>query len=211
MICLQLIFLGPVRALFKQLFFILWLKAHGGEKKKIPLNIEFSLQVSVAVPRYGGHQTMLGDFDLISYPLISLIIYCWPKICHSLKPIWFSAAAGIWSSCRSAFLCPGTVSSVLFTNLIFMSLPVASPWKISFVAKEVEPWRTSEFFCTLNGWSKVNAKFSPSVFASWKSWVSFVYLLLSCTLLKWWVTAGAWGRESCKALLCMSMLKFWGG
>lgn len=51
-------------------------------------------------------------------------VYCWPKIYHPLKPILFSAAFGVWSSWRSAFLCPGNVLSVLFTNqFIFYVTP----------------------------------------------------------------------------------------
>lgn len=80
----------------------------------------------------------------------NLSVYCWPKICHSLKLVLFSAAFGIRSSWRSAFLCPGNVSSGLFTNqFIYMSLPVTSCWKISFVAEDKLNRDTENIF--LNG------------------------------------------------------------
>lgn len=101
----------------------------------------------------------------------NLSVYCWPKVCHSLKPILFSAAFGVWSSWRSAFLRPGNVSSVLFTNqFILMSPPVDSCWKISFVAEE-EINRDMENI-SLNGWGRIKRNFSPSI-SSWKSWVNF--------------------------------------
>lgn len=87
----------------------------------------------------------------------NLSVYCWPEICHSLKPILFSAAFGIWSPWRSDFLCPGNVSS--FNQFIFMSLPVASCWKISFVAEEEINRDTEDIF--LNGWGRLKAKFFP--------------------------------------------------
>lgn len=90
----------------------------------------------------------------------NLSVYCWPKVCHSLKPILFSAAFGVWSSWRSDFLCPGNVSSVLFTNqFIFMSPHATSCWKISFVAEEEINRDIKNIF--INGWGRFKAEFFP--------------------------------------------------
>lgn len=117
----------------------------------------------------------------------NLSVYCWPKLCHSLKPILFSAAFGVWSSWRSAFLCPGDVSSVLLTNqFIFKSLPVASCWKISFVAEKEINRDTKNFF--LNGWGRVKAEFSPFYLKLKKLGGFCVYLP------EFW---GGFGQEGC--------------
>lgn len=132
---------------------------------------------------------MLGGFDLTTFLLISLWLST--KICHSLKPIWFSVASGVWSSWRSAFSCVQVMFHLCFLcPSLQLLLRKSALW---LRRKWIGAWRTFRSFVLLMAEAELMQSFPPP-FSSWIRLGEFCVfspqLCISKAVGHWWAFRG---------------------